>query len=54
MVRVPLHPFTTALFVLAMWAISLTTIVRYPADAGIGVAILLLGVVVYRFWRKDR
>jgi len=52
MMRVPLHPFTTTLFVLAMWAISLTTIVRYPADAGIGVGILLLGVVVYRFWQK--
>ena len=52
-VRVPLHPVTTTLFVLAMWAISLTTIVRYPTNAGIGVAILLLGVVVYRFWRKQ-
>ena len=53
-VRVPLHPSTTALFVLAMWAISLTTIVRYPTNAGIGVGILLLGIVVYQFWRKDR
>jgi APA family basic amino acid/polyamine antiporter len=53
-VRVPLHPFTTALFVMTMWAISLTTIVQYPANAGIGVAILLIGVVVYRFWRPDR
>jgi APA family basic amino acid/polyamine antiporter len=52
--RVPLHPFTTTLFVLAMWAISLTTIVRYPTNAGIGVAILLVGMVVYRFWRTDR
>jgi APA family basic amino acid/polyamine antiporter len=52
-VRVPLHPVTTTLFVLAMWAISLTTIVRYPTNAGIGVAILLLGVIVYRFWRKQ-
>jgi APA family basic amino acid/polyamine antiporter len=51
-VRVPLHPFTTTVFVLAMWSISLTTIVRYPADAGIGVGILLLGVVVYRVWQK--
>lgn len=53
-VRVPLHPFTTTLFVLAMWAISLTTIVRYPTNAGIGVAILVVGIVVYRLWRKDR
>jgi hypothetical protein len=39
------------LFVIAMWAISLTTIARYPMNAGIGVAILLIGAVVYRFWR---
>jgi APA family basic amino acid/polyamine antiporter len=51
-VRMPGHPITTALFVLAMWSISLTTIVRFPADAGIGVAILLVGVGVYAFWRK--
>ena len=53
-VRVPLHPFTTTLFVIAMWAISLTTIVQYPTNAGIGVAILLIGIVVYRFWRGER
>jgi APA family basic amino acid/polyamine antiporter len=52
-VRVPLHPFTTMLFVIAMWSISITTIVRYPTNAGIGVAILLVGIVVYRFWRKN-
>jgi APA family basic amino acid/polyamine antiporter len=52
--RVPLHPFTTALFVIAMWSISVTTIVQYPTNAGIGVAILLIGLVVYRFWRTDR
>ena len=51
--RVPLHPFTTALFVIAMWSISVTTIVQYPTNAGIGVAILLIGLVVYRFWRTD-
>ena len=51
-VRVPLHPVTTGLFVLACWAISATTIVQYPQNAGIGVGILLIGVVVYQFWRK--
>ncbi len=53
-VRVPAHPFTTILFVIAMWAISLTTIVQYPRNAGIGVAILLIGIVVYRFWSSPR
>jgi hypothetical protein len=32
--------------------VSLTTIVQYPRNAGIGVAILLLGLVVYQAWRK--
>jgi len=52
-VRVPLHPVTTALFVLACWAISVSTIVHNPRDAGMGVIILLIGIVVYQFWRKS-
>jgi APA family basic amino acid/polyamine antiporter len=48
---VPLHPLTTLIFVLACWAISATTIVQYPANAGIGVGILALGVIVFQFWR---
>ena len=50
--KVPFHPLTTLLFVVACWAISLTTIIQFPRNAGIGVAILLLGVVVYQFWNK--
>ena len=52
-VSTPLHPISTSVFVLACWAISLTTIVQYPANAGIGVGILLIGLVVYQFWRKN-
>jgi APA family basic amino acid/polyamine antiporter len=51
--RVPLHPVTTIIFVLACWAISLTTIVRSPSHAGVGMAILAIGAVVYLAWRKD-
>jgi APA family basic amino acid/polyamine antiporter len=51
-VRVPGHPFTTALFVLACWAVAVTTVVHQPRSAGIGVIILLAGVVVFQFWRK--
>ena len=51
-VRVPWHPITTIVFVLACWAVSATTIVQYPKNAGIGVGILLAGVVVYQLWRK--
>src|SRR6185503_721319 len=50
-VRVPLHPVTTGLFVLACWAISVTTVLHDPANAGIGVGILLIGVLVYQFWK---
>jgi len=53
LVRVPWHPITTLLFVAACWSVSLTTIVQYPRNAGIGVAILLLGVVVYQAWRRS-
>jgi len=51
-VRVPGHPFTTLVFVLACLGLSLNTIVHFPQNAGIGVGILLIGVVVYQFWRK--
>jgi APA family basic amino acid/polyamine antiporter len=48
--RVPGHPLTTMVFVLACWAISASTIVQYPRNAGIGVIILLVGAVVYWVW----
>ncbi len=52
LVRVPWHPITTSLFVLACWSVSVTTIAQYPKNAGIGVLILLAGVVVYQFWGR--
>ena len=52
-VRVPLHPLTTIVFVAACWAVSAVTIIHNPRSAGIGVGILLLGVIVFQFWRKD-
>jgi APA family basic amino acid/polyamine antiporter len=54
LVRVPWHPFTTWLFVLACWSLGLSTLIRFPQNAGIGVLILGLGVLVYRFWAKPR
>jgi APA family basic amino acid/polyamine antiporter len=50
--RVPGHPATTMVFVLACWAISASTIIQYPENAGIGVGILLIGVAVYWFWAR--
>ena len=53
--RVPWHPVTTGLFVLACWAISISTIFQFPRNAGIGVGILAAGVLVYPLWRnRDR
>jgi APA family basic amino acid/polyamine antiporter len=49
--RMPGHPVTTGIFVLAFWTLALNTIVKFPRDAGMGVVILLLGVPVYLFWR---
>jgi basic amino acid/polyamine antiporter, APA family len=51
-VRVPLHPITTGLFVLACWTLALSTLIRFPQNAGIGVLILGIGALVYRFWAR--
>lgn len=54
-IKVPLHPVTTIAFVAACWAISITTVVNAPRDAGGGVAILAIGVPVYFWWaRRNR
>jgi basic amino acid/polyamine antiporter, APA family len=49
-VRVPWHPITTGIFVLACWTLVLTTLIRAPKNAGIGVLILGIGALVYRVW----
>jgi APA family basic amino acid/polyamine antiporter len=54
LVRVPWHPITTGLFVLACWSVAISTLVRFPQNAGIGVAILGLGALVYYFWAAPR
>jgi APA family basic amino acid/polyamine antiporter len=51
---VPGHPVTTGFFVVACWALSVTTVMHDPGSAGIGVVILGVGVVVYQFWRPGR
>ena len=54
LIRVPWHPITTGLFVLACWGLAISTLVRFPQNAGIGVVILGLGALVYRFWAVPR
>lgn len=52
--RVPGHPVTTSLFVLACWAVALSTIWRYPAHSLIGLGILAAGLPVYLYWRRTK
>ncbi|MFN2623827.1 MAG: APC family permease [Chthoniobacterales bacterium] len=49
-VRVPGHPYTTGVFVLACWSLVLSTLIASPLNAGIGVVILAIGALVYLFW----
>lgn len=53
-VRVPGHPYTTGVFVLACWSLVLSTLVASPLNAGIGVVILAIGALVYLFWASPR
>ena len=52
-IRVPGHPVTTIVFVAACWAVSLTTIIHRPLSAGVGLLILLVGAVVFQFWKRS-
>lgn len=49
--RVPGHPVTTALFVLACALIVFSTIYTHLEDSWIGLLILVSGIPVYFFWR---
>ena len=49
--RIPGHPATTLLFIAACWLVVLSTVYRFPANAGLGLAIVLGGIPVYFFWR---
>ncbi|HEV2764807.1 MAG TPA: amino acid permease [Pyrinomonadaceae bacterium] len=52
--RVPAHPWTTALFVVACALIVLSTVYKYPLNSAVGLVIVLAGVPVYFFWRRRR
>jgi APA family basic amino acid/polyamine antiporter len=50
--RVPGHPLSTALFVAASFLVVANTLIRYPVNSGIGLAILAAGVPVYLGWSR--
>ena len=53
-VRVPWHPITTGVFVLACWTLAISTLVRFPLNAGIGVVILGIGAFGLSILGKPR
>jgi APA family basic amino acid/polyamine antiporter len=48
---VPGHPFTTGLFVVVCWLVVINTVYHHPRNTLIGVALLLVGIPAYYFWR---
>jgi APA family basic amino acid/polyamine antiporter len=52
--RVPGHPLTTLLFVIASWLVVLNTIFTYPHNTAIGFGILFAGIPVYFFWSRQK
>ena len=52
--RVPLHPWSTALFVLACWFIVANALWRYPLNSSIGFVILVVGLPVYAVWARKQ
>ena len=49
--NIPGHPVTTVMFVVASWLVVINTIIRYPANTVIGLAIMAAGVPAYFFWK---
>jgi APA family basic amino acid/polyamine antiporter len=52
-IRTPGHPFTTLLFIAACWLVVINTIIHYPGNTLIGMAILIAGIPAYLFWRRS-
>jgi len=48
----PGHPWTTAIFCLICVLVVINTVIRYPANTLIGVAILLSGIPIFFLWRR--
>lgn len=48
----PGHPWSTAIFCIVCVLVVINTVIRYPANTLIGVAILFSGVPAFFLWRK--
>lgn len=51
--RVPLHPFSTIVFMLASWGVAIAACVAYPGDGLLGLAIVLSAVPAYMLWGRS-
>ena len=49
--RMPLHPWSTAIFCLICALVVINTVARYPANTLVGVAILFSGIPIFFLWR---
>jgi APA family basic amino acid/polyamine antiporter len=50
--RIPLHPWSTLLFLAVAWAIVLDVVLKSPMDASFGIAVLLTGIPVYYLFAR--
>lgn len=51
--RVPGHPVSTAVYMLASWGVAIATCIAYPIDGLMGLAIVLSAVPVYLIWARS-
>ena len=51
--RTPWHPFTTVVFIAAAVYVMIGSITSNPGNAARGAGLLLLGVPVYWYWRRQ-
>jgi APA family basic amino acid/polyamine antiporter len=50
--KMPGHPWSTAMFCLICALVVLNTIIRFPANTGIAIAILFSGIPMFYLWRR--
>jgi len=49
---IPLHPWSTLLFLVVAWGIVIDVVLKSPRDASFGIAVLLTGIPVYYVFRR--
>lgn len=50
--KIPGHPYTTLLFIIAVVAVVIDTFVSFPVNTAIGSAIIVAGVIAYFVWTR--